>query len=128
MSAARVSVFCWRKANRHQKPLLSLMCSPPGNKQESVTLQSSGCHLQRCKTRLADNRLHTGLAQLRPISENEPMAQPPPSRVPTGAVVSIQLVWDSLKRLEPTSNNKKTKAFHRLGCQVDYQQREESVR
>lgn len=28
MSVARVSVFCWREADRHQKPLLSLMCGP----------------------------------------------------------------------------------------------------
>lgn len=77
------------------------MHCPSNTKQERFIPQCSDCHLKCCVTQLANNRLHVRLAQLRPISGFEHMAQNPPW-VFTGVAASIQLVWDSLKCLEPS--------------------------
>ena len=46
----------------------------------------------------------------------------------TPVSASIQLVWGSLKCLESTRNNRKTKQLpHGHRCQVDHQQREKSI-
>lgn len=102
-SVAQVSVLCWREADRHQTPLLSLCMAPLKHQTGAIPPRPprSDCHLRCYITQLANSRLHIRLAQLRPISGTEHMAQNPPW-VSTGAAASIQLVWNSLKCLEPS--------------------------
>lgn len=90
--------------------------------------ECSDCRLRCCVTQLANNRLRIRLAQLRPIPGSEHMAQtvpPPPMTVHRSCCFHSA----SLRQFEmPRTMLKQVKtASHKHGCQVDYQQREESI-
>lgn len=122
ISVAQVSVLCWREADRHQTPLLSLMCLPPPNNKQERLVPCPQCHLRHCITWLANNRLSPGLAQLRPISENEHMAQNALSAHRSCCFHSASLGHFEM----PETNWKQQKNWvspHRRGCHVVYQQR-----
>lgn len=100
-----VSVLCWREADRCHKLLLSLMCGP--SRQQTRQTHPSVLRLpsETLQNTVGNNCLHTGLPQLRSISENEHTAQPPVSAyrsccLPSASLGQFETLRTNLKQQE----------------------------